>query len=118
MMLVLLRTFGLLGLLLLAFGLGLWSRPKLSTWLNIEPKISVRGIVLQEVHTPQMKAASALPPEGFYVESSSTERVYLTCTNISLQERLHIYSLATLSTLCGPDSLLCYPKVSGKCQLR
>lgn len=73
--------------------------------------IQIRG-VLKFQAKPSDPSASANPPNGYFVESSATDRFYVAG---DLVIPSYVGSLVqikgTLSTECGPDGYPCYPKL-------
>jgi hypothetical protein len=55
--------------------------------------------------------ASVLPPEGYYIESSGFERVYLPESDAAPFVGKAVQASGRLTTVCGPDGSPCYPLV-------
>ena len=100
-------------LLLFAFGLGFLLRPTLLNALSPN-NVTLVGSAERMVHTPDLVGASGLPPEGLYVTSSALDLVYFRCTNPPA-EGVTVRVRGTLDTVCGPDTVPCYPRVTGEC---
>ncbi|MEO0488065.1 MAG: hypothetical protein AAFZ49_00735 [Cyanobacteria bacterium J06659_2] len=75
-------------------------------------KVSVAGILMLE--TNDDPTASALPPKGYYVESSGAQRLYIDTAEVDGAAYLNrtIRAYGKLDTICGPDRLPCYPIVT------
>ena len=102
-------------LLPFAFVLGFLLRPALTAWV-FPAHVSVTGVAERMVHTPDMATASALPPEGLYVAGSAFGLVYVRCTDAEPPPGATLRVSGTLDTVCGPDSVPCYPRVTGECE--
>lgn len=102
-------------LLPFAFALGFLLRPTLLDTL-FSSKVTLVGSAERMVHTPDMAGASGLPPEGLYVTSSALGFVYFRCTNAAPAAGSTVRVRGTLDTICGPDTVPCYPRVTGECE--
>lgn len=60
---------------------------------------------------PADPSASANPPNGYYVESSVTERFYVEGEQVKPYVGSSVFIQGTLSTTCGPSGYPCYPKL-------
>ena len=108
------QLFAALLLLLFTFALGLLLRPTLVNAL-FPSKVTLVGSAERLVHTPNMAGASGLPPEGLYVASSALDFVYFRCTDAAPAEGGTVRVRGTVDTVCGPDTIPCYPRVTGEC---
>jgi hypothetical protein len=74
--------------------------------------IRVRGVL--KVQSSNDPTASANPPNGYFVESSATDRFYVEGDLVKPYVGSLIQLTGILSTVCGPDGYPCYPKLQTK----
>ena len=110
------RTVSLLLTSIVSFILGLFSAGGaywfLKTYLLPPGTITVRGVLQQA--QPGDPSASGNPPDGYYVESSASDRFYVEESLAKPYVGSHILIQGTLSTVCGPDNFPCYPQIVPK----
>lgn len=75
--------------------------------------LNVRG-VLKLQSQPYDPSLSGLPPNGYFVESTAIERFYLEGDLIKPYVGSLVLIQGTISTVCGPDTFPCYPKLLAK----
>lgn len=76
-------------------------------YLSPPATIYVRGILkFQSSNDP---TASANPPNGYFVESTATDRFYVEGVKPYVGSLIQL--TGTLTTVCGPDGYPCYPKL-------
>ena len=75
-----------------------------------DPNVQVQGILrYSEAPDPNI---SVPPPEGYYVESTASERVYIGASDSAeqyLEQSIRAYG--ALTVICGPDGNPCFPKI-------
>lgn len=81
----------------------------LKTYIFPPDKIYVRGMLKYQSHFDP--SASAAPPNGYFVESSATERFYVEGELVKPFTNTLVQISGTLSTICGPDGYPCFPKL-------
>ena len=84
----------------------------LNTYLNPPDEVTVRGTI--EYQGSFDPTASAVPPNGYFVQSTAAGRFYLEAASVKPYQGSFIQAVGTLSTICGPDGYPCYPKLEPK----
>lgn len=79
---------------------------------NLAPNIYTVGLL--EYQNPPDPSASVTPPEGYYISSTATERIYINHDSASSYVGRQIRSYGKLSTKCGSDGMACYPIITAK----
>ncbi|MBI4783986.1 MAG: hypothetical protein HY785_22095 [Oscillatoriophycideae cyanobacterium NC_groundwater_1537_Pr4_S-0.65um_50_18] len=102
----------------LSFIAGLLSYAAGSWWLRtslLPPgTITVRGVLKFQAQIDDL-STSGNPPNGYFVESNAIERFYVEGDLIEPYVGSSVFIQGeVLSTLCGPDTFPCYPKLHVK----
>lgn len=96
------------------FIVGLLSYAGAQWWLRsylLPPgTITVQGVL--KFQAPSNSGDSGKPPDGYFVEAAAIKRVYVEGDLIKpFVGSLVLLQDKTLSTVCGPDTFPCYPKL-------
>lgn len=75
--------------------------------------LEVRGILRFQAQ-PSDPTATGNPPNGYFVESTATDRFYLEGDLIKPYVNSPVLVQGTISTVCGSDTYPCYPKLLAK----
>lgn len=70
--------------------------------------------VLQLQTQPSSPSATGNPPNGYFVESTATDRFYLEGDLVKPYVGSLVLIKGTISTVCGADAYPCYPKLLAK----
>jgi hypothetical protein len=77
---------------------------------TIAPLVTVEG-TLRAQYSPKKDDGYTPPPNGYYIESSSVGRVYLTHKPLDAYIDKPIVAQGSMSGICGPKSIPCYPQL-------
>lgn len=110
------RTLSLLSTAVIFFIAGLLSCVGAYWWLKTylfpPSTVEVQGVLKFQAKSDP--SASANPPNGYFVESSATDRFYVEGNLAKPYVGSLVLIKGTLSTECGPDGYPCYPKLVAK----
>lgn len=80
---------------------------------TIAPRVTVEGVI-QAKYGNESGDEAMPPPSGYFVESSGIGRVYLTGKPLNSYVGQPILVRGSVSGICGPKSIPCYPLVEVK----
>jgi hypothetical protein len=83
------------------------------TYLLPPTAIEIRGVLKLQTE-PSDPSATSNPPNGYFVESTATDRFYVTGDLVKPYVGSLVLIKGTLSTVCSPDLHPCYPELQVK----
>lgn len=83
----------------------------LKTYFFTPPQVTIQGVLKFQAQTDIDPTASGNPPNGYFVESTASERFYVEGISVSQYVGSLIFIRGTLAAECGSDGFPCYPKL-------